>query len=211
MADFPGYLPTDASEAGLARALDREGKIPRAVEALGAVAGRDVVLIGGGELRAAQLADLGARVTTASAEGWRTLPPDSADVVVSFWAAFSPERADWPDEVRDSERVVRPHGRVLAVHDYGRDDVGRLLADPDRERRLVAWSDRRGPFLGLGFRVRVLHCWWTFDSLEDARRLLVGAFGPPADDLAASMTRPRLSHKVAVYHRTVADAAARDG
>ena len=63
MADLPFELGTGLDEQ-LARVLDVEGKIPRAIETLGPVEGRDVVVVDGSEgLRARQLESLGARVT----------------------------------------------------------------------------------------------------------------------------------------------------
>jgi hypothetical protein len=89
------------------------------------------------------------------------------------------------------------------VHDYGRDDVSQLLDDEAREREQVAWSRRDGWFLLHDFKMRVLHCWWTFESLEAAHDLLVGAFGPSGTAVVSEMRRPRLEYKVAIYHRTM--------
>ena len=74
----------------------------------------------------------------------------------------------------EAGRILRPGGRLLVVHDYGRDDVSRLRGDATRIR---AWSRRDGPFLRGGFKVRVVHCFWTFDSIEDGQRFLADAFG----------------------------------
>jgi hypothetical protein len=90
----------------------------------------------------------------------------------------------------------------MLVHDYGRDDVWSLW--PARRDRLVLWSQRRGPFLGAGFRVRVIHCWWTFESIEQARELLAAGFGDAGVELAGRMKRPRLEYQVAIYHRSIA-------
>jgi len=65
------------------------------------------------------------------------------------------------------------------------------------------WSRRDGPFLGNGFKIRVVHSWWTFDSLEEARDLLVESFGAAGERVGAELTRPRLSYNVAVYHRSL--------
>ena len=65
----------------------------------------------------------------------------------------------------------------------------------------TTWSRRDGPFLRDGFRIHVVHCFWTFDSLDDARSLLHDAFGPAGDELALRLRRPRLAWNVAVYHR----------
>ena len=190
MADLP--LSLDAALAGrLARALDREAKIPRALEALGPVADRDVTLLDGGDgLRAAQLRELGARVR------WDD-EPAAADVVIGLWNAVPGAE---PAAVAEAEALARPGGRLLVVHDYGRDDVSTLLGDPPEP---LAWSRRDGPFLAAGFRVRVIHCFWTFDDLDELRSFLAEAFGAAGETLAATLQRPRLSYNIAVYHRTV--------
>ena len=95
--------------------------------------------------------------------------------------------------------MLRPGGRLLVVHEYGRDDISRL-GDPELPE-YGSWSRRSGPFLRGGFRIRVIHCFWTFASREEADELLGSAFGDPGRALAASIPRPRLSHKFAVYHR----------
>jgi hypothetical protein len=190
VADLPFAL--DGSLAGrLARALDREGKIPRALEALGPIADRDVALLDGGEgLRADQLRELGARVRWDDA-------PGAADVVVGLWTAV---RGGDPADIAAAERLARPGGRLLLVHDYGRDDVSRLLDEPPEP---LAWSRRDGPFLANGFRVRVIHCFWTFDDPDELRAFVVDAFGAAGEAVAATVQRPRLSYNIAVYHRTV--------
>jgi hypothetical protein len=192
MADLPLELD-GALTARLARALDVEGKIPRALEGLGPVAGRDVLLLDGidGGIRAGQLADLGARLQLRGEE------PGSFDVVVSCW---TPLRGPDPDGVAAAARLLRPGGRLLVLHDYGRDDVSRLTGDDRPEYGL--WSRRDGPFLADRFKVRVIHCFWTFDSTEDGQSFLAAAFGTLGEAVGAEMTRPRLSYNVAVYHRT---------
>ena len=48
------------------------------------------------------------------------------DCIVGLWTAF---RGLTDDERREAARVLRPDGRLLVVHDYGRDDVSRLRGD----------------------------------------------------------------------------------
>jgi hypothetical protein len=185
----------------LGRAVDREAKIPRALDALGPTADRDVlVLDGSAAVPAARLVGGQARVTAISATQLETPDPSvmdgSADVLVVGWSTF---RGPSESDLAAAERWLRPGGRLLVVHDYGRDDVSRLF-DPRPE--YGDWSRRDGPFLGNGFKIRVVHSWWTFDSIEDTRAFLVDAFGQRGADVAASLTRPRLSYNVAVYHRT---------
>lgn len=205
------------------RVVDAEGKMAAALEALGPIAGRDVVILDSGRgFRARQLCERGGRVVAVVAPSLGAeagaafdgepspdvrfsvgtpeatgLADESADVVVSFWSAFH-----GPDSrhLAEAERVLRPAGRLLVVHDYGRDDVCALWRDDFAQQ--IEWSRRNGPFLGGGFRVRVVHCRWTFESLEEAATLLGAAFGDAGAALASSMKRPRLEYNVAVYHRT---------
>jgi SAM-dependent methyltransferase len=224
MADLP-FDPGSADLlARLAASIDVEGKIPSALETLGPLSGRDVVLVdGAGGLRARQVAALGARLTvlvgsvaeavplenlgvdvpvvagTSTALG---LPDASADVVLACWSAF---RGPSPAEVAEADRVLRPDGRLLVVHDYGRDDVSGLRGDLPE---YGSWGRRDGWFLKNGFKIRVIHCFWTFDSMDETTAFLVDAFGETGAAVAAKLKRPRLSYNVAVYHRPRGGAAA---
>jgi hypothetical protein len=198
VADYPIALEGALADE-LARAVDAEGKILRALDGLGPVSGRDVVLVGdAGGLRHRQVAELGARVIAVRALGaaTRKLPSGSVDVVLAWWSAF---RGINPVEVREAERLLRPGGRLLVVHDYGRDDVSRLRGDLPE---YGDWSRRDGPFLSVGFKIRVLHCWWTFESPDELEAFLGAAFGIVGRAVASQLRRPRLSYNVAIYHRS---------
>ena len=198
MSDLPVALRPDLA-LQLAGALDRESKIVRGLEALGPIASRDVLLVDAAQSSiGAGLVALGARLMHAPLSKPLRLPAadDSMDVVVGLWSAF---RGIEASELAEVDRVLRPDGKLLVVHDYGRDDVSRLFGDRPEHG---AWSRRNGPFLSSGFRVRVIHCWWDFDSLEAATAFLGEAFGDPGVELAATLKRPRLSYKVAIYHRS---------
>lgn len=199
MSQLPVNLAPDLA-ARLRSAFDPEAKVARALEALGPVADRDVLVIDGDESPVTRgLQSLGARVTPAALSAPLRLPGSdaSADAVVGLWSAF---RGPSPVDQAEVDRVLRPGGRQLAVHDYGRDDVSRLFG-ADRPE-YGAWSQRTGPFLRGGFRIRVLHCWWAFESLDEARAFLVAAFHERGEAVAADLRRPRLAYNVAIYHRT---------
>ena len=224
VADLPVELAEEVA-ARLLRSFDLEGKIPAALEALGPLRSRDVVLVDGAKgVRARQLADLGARLTvlerpprlaelqsvlagtsgiqvSAGTSASLGVPDDSVDVIVAYWTAF---RGSSPAEVAEADRALRSGGRLLVVHDYGRDDVSRIRGDlPEYSE----WSRRDGWYLKNGFRMRVIHAFWTFDSLAEARALLVDAFGQAGETVADTLRRPRLSYNVAIYHRSRADRA----
>jgi SAM-dependent methyltransferase len=199
MSDLP-FIPADPGlRERLAACLDVEGKIPRTLDALGPVAGRDVVIVDDpGERSAAQLQALGARARSVSrpaAEVALDAADGSADVVVGCWSVF---RAPGPEEIAEADRVLRPDGRLLVVQDYGRDDVSRLRGDLPE---YGAWSRRDGPYLTNGFRVRVVHCFWTFESTAQTASFLTDVFGDTGARFAATLRRPRLSYNVAIYHR----------
>lgn len=203
MPDLSIALPSTELEEAFLRVVDAEGKVPAALEALGPVIGRDVVVLDAGHgFRVRQLEEIGARVAAfqfplsddAAGElaGW----VGRADAVVVPWSEMATPGSQF---LAEAGALLRPGGRLLVIHDYGRDDVWGLR--PEQCERAVAWSHRRGPFLGDGFRVRVLHCWWTFQSAEQARELLVAGFGPLGADVADRMKRLRLEYTVAVFHR----------
>ena len=198
MSDLPVALPSRL-EAIFVAGFDRAGKLVAALDALGPIADRDVLLVGasGGPI-VDQLTTLGARLTPVElTDPLRLDAPDaSADVVLGLWSAF---RGVDAAEIAEVDRVLRPGGRHLAVHDYGRDDVSQLHGD---RPEYGTWSHRLGPFLTGGFRVRVVHCFWEFDSQEAATQFLSDAFAEAGAALAATLKRPRLSYNVAVYHRS---------
>jgi hypothetical protein len=205
VSDLPVTLPEPLAHR-LALALDVEGKIPRALDALGPVSDRDVAVADGRPGRFAErLAELGARVKPVD---WRDTGGHQqdapwADALVACWSAF---RGVVPGEMAEAARIVRPGGRLLVVHDYGRDDVSQLHAAEGERPEYSLWSRRDGPFLANGFKVRVVHCWWTFDSVEAAQGFLEEAFAEAGGAVAAALKRPRLSYNVAIYHRTLGTA-----
>jgi SAM-dependent methyltransferase len=205
MAALPFDLPPPLA-ARLGAALDVERKLPRALEALGPLVNRKVVFVGmpRGPL-VAGLRELGVRARRRTDKGPLRLkvPDGSIDAVVASWSAF---RGVNQAELAEVDRALRPGGRLLVVHDYGRDDVKFLR--PAGIPEYTSWSRREGPFLRGGFKIRVIHCFWTFDSLDDARSFLADAFGDPGRELGEKLRRPRVAWNVAIYHRDRGAAAA---
>ena len=159
VADLPIDLGTGLDEQ-LARVLDVEGKILRAVETLGPVGGRDVVVVDGSAGSALDSSPLSAPASpssTATDDARYAVPDASADVVVAFWSAF---RDASTDEVARAARVLRPGGRLL---------VGPRLRPRRRRRaprdaaRARAVEPPRRTVPADGFKIRVVHCCWTFD------------------------------------------------
>jgi len=185
--------------ARLREAVDVEGKLPRALLALGLPAAGDVALLGDPDgWQAARLAAAGIAVRSVPlAEPLRlALPDGSLDAIVSLWSGFRGVDAAARD---DALRVLRIGGRLFVVHDYGRDEVSALR--PADAPEYTSWSHRDGPFLGDGFRIHVVHCYWTFATIEQAGELLTDAFGERGAAVRDALRRPRLSWNVAIYHR----------
>ena len=199
MADIPFELSAPLAQR-LRAAVDLEGKIPNALETLGPLTDRRVGFfdVPAGPLLDTICARAAEAVPIAPAAPLRIdRPHESLDAIVSLWSGFR-----GVDEVALAEvdRVLAPDGRLLVVHDYGRDEVSALV-DPDAPQYRL-WSRREGPFLrGGGFKIRVLHCFWTFSSVEDAQAFLGEAFGERGTAAGAALRRPRLAWNVAVYHR----------
>lgn len=180
-----------------ARAFDRERKLIRAIDELGQIAGRDLAVVG--TIPAWLLGGLhtsGARVLDGSSG--EPTAPGGADVVLGAWSSF---RETHDVAITAALGLLRPGGRLLIVHDYGRDEIDGLMGDRPES---TTWSRRGGPFTEAGFKIRVVHCWWTFDAIDDAARFLDDAFGDAGTEFAATLRRPRLAHNVAIYHRDAA-------
>ena len=200
MSALPMALPTEL-ESTFVGALDPTGKLVAALGALGPVADRDVVVVDAPDGPIARRAHRRGRAAerrsiSQARSGWHSMMgrPTSSSACGPRSAASTGQRSP------RSDRVLRPGGRHLAVHDYGRDDVSRSPRRAPRVRRLEpahrAVPRRRLP--------------------RPRRALLLGvrvagrghdASCPPRSASAGrrsrrTLKRPRLSYNVAVYHRT---------
>jgi hypothetical protein len=198
VADYPIDLPGDIVER-FGHAFDVEERIPRALDALAPLADRDVLLLDSPPdgLRASQLRARRGRVAVVGEA--TVVEPAMADIVVGLWSTL--DRPGTPSE-RAALDCVRPGGRILAIHDYGRDEVHALIDTPGGADESTSPERREVPFLAEGWKVRVIHCFWTFGSLDEARTF-AGSFGGRGRTFAVALRRPRLSHNLAVFYRSV--------
>ena len=100
MPDLSVVLPSPELEDEFLRVVDVEGRLAAALEELGSVAGRDVVLLDAGRgFRKRQLEEIGARVTALAFADPRNeaavcariseLPVGEADVVLVPWSELA--------------------------------------------------------------------------------------------------------------------------
>jgi hypothetical protein len=102
-------------------------------------------------------------------------------------------------EIAEVDRVLRPGGRHLAVHEYGRDDVSRLHGD---RPEYGAWSQRTGPFLSAGSRCASSTASGTSTRWTRRRASWPRPSVPPARRWRRRSSARGCPGDVAVYHRS---------
>jgi hypothetical protein len=208
VSDYPPGLPGEIV-ARYGHAFDVDDRLFRAIDALAPIDGRDVLLLAASDdgPQASRVVARGGRVSTTMDAS--TSLPGSADIVVGLWPELPTDGA--ASVLEDAlVTLARPGGLALVVQDYGRDDRGALTSTAATTSATTSVPDpsmtpgrREAPYLARGWKVRVIHCFWTFATLDEARGF-VGTFGEPGQILAARLRRPRVSHNLALLHRTTA-------
>ena len=204
--DFPLRLSNPVALPELERVLDREAKIPAALETLGRLSESRLLLVRPEFTFAQELIERLAATATIDSLPAPAIENGSIDAIVTWFDGVAPAAVDCgaaQGQADDAERILAPGGRLLVVHDYGRDELTPLEGDADAEALRIDWSRPKGWFLTRGFKVRVLHCWLTFESMEEAGAVLGRAFDREPASIEAELRRPRVEWKVAVYHRTM--------
>ena len=130
-------------------------------------------------------------------------------------AGYEEDRASAESLLKAAE-IRWPNGsRLIAIPanpDTARGYSANLLLDefafhenPDAIWRAI-YPSISNPLKG-EFKIRVLHCFWTFASIEEAQDFLAESFGERGTADGAALRRRRLSWNVAVYHRARGGAA----
>ncbi len=190
-------------------AMDRPGRVSRALHLLFPRQGRLLDIGAGDGFMASELSAHGRKVVALepnpgmldrkSSLPWvrgdaEALPFRSAcfDGAFATWAYFFPSNHSIDAAVREAERVVTPDGVIAVVNNLGGDEFCRLSP------RDIAVPV--GPFEKLGFSLEVIDTCFEFDSLEQARELLGFYFGARGRDGA----RLRLGYRVGLFYKRLA-------
>ena len=194
--DLPYQLP-DPGAGLLLSALDVEGKITRALQALGPVAGRDVALVGPADgVLAGRLAAADARVEPVAFQDGR-LPLDATRPM------------SWPRRGVPSAAWTRPSSLRPIASSGPAAGCWCCMTTAVTTSRISA--TRRFPNTPRGAGVTDRSCGAASRSVSSTAsgrgrrsttpRPTLVCFGTPGEELAAALHRPRASWNVAVYHR----------
>jgi hypothetical protein len=196
--DLPFALRDPARADELSLALDPEDRLARGIVRLaglgGSSAGSPAVILGGARWLVPRLERLGVTATAGADDPvGGALPAGVFDAVVGGWGVL---RGTEAPELAACERLLRPGGRIVVLHDYGRDEVAPLLGTDRPE--IASWSRHGGPYLRGGWKLRVLHARIAVAGPSALAALLAGEVDP------GEVRGPGIHWKVAAYHRTAA-------
>lgn len=198
--DLPFGLRDTARADELVIALDPEDRLARGIVRLADLDGRTAIVLGGARWLVPRLERLGVAATAGADDpADATLPAgpaDGVDAVIGGWGVL---RGVGAPELVACERLLRPGGRIVVLHDYGRDEVAPLLGTDRPE--VASWSRHGGPYLRGGWKLRVLHARIALAGPEDLAALLAG---DRVEGGSGAPTGAGIHWKVAAYHRTAA-------
>jgi SAM-dependent methyltransferase len=209
----------------LQQAIDPDGRIPAAIQAMVPLEGRSLLEVGAGagdrSLQYARVASqvyaleqdarlyrmLRGRIKSARLAnvtpllgGPTAIPLDdgSVDIVYALWTGQFGTGGE--PGLRTAERVVRPAGHVIVAENYGRDDLSELWTAAEAEcETWPPWFEARG------YGCQVVETWWRFQQPEDAQSVIEALWGARARERLASTGQRELRYRVALYHKQIGD------
>ncbi len=203
----------------LQQAIDPDGRIPAAMQAVGPLEGQTLLEVGAGpgdrSLRYASLAShvyalerdpqafamlrgriksAGVTNITALQGGPESIPLETGAVslVYATWtAAFG---AGGEAALEEVERVTRSGGKVVIVENYGHDHLSRFWTEAEaRCESWLPWFEARG------YACRVVETVWRFPGPAEAQTVLGALWGAGVQDTG----QVEFQYRVAVYHKQV--------
>ncbi|WP_368505584.1 class I SAM-dependent methyltransferase [Alkalihalophilus sp. As8PL] len=109
------------------------------------------------------------------------------DAAYSTWAFFFEGVADLEKGLDEMKRIVKEDGLLVIIDNYGEDEFCSLSKNPIASN-VYYWVNK-------GFEYQIIHTSFSFDSVEEARKLLSFYFG----ENAASIDKTEFEYKVAMF------------
>lgn len=207
----------------MAQAIDPDGLIAAAMQAVAPIEGRVLLDVGAGvgdrtilyaqhaahvhalEPDPKALPILRGRIKSSGVANVTVVPAgadaipledDSLDVAYATWAYFFGPGSE--PGLREVERVVRPGGDIAIAQNYGHDELSRFW--PSSEAECEAWPSW---FAEQGLGCEIVETSWRFRTVDEALAVLEFLWGPQARAYVVENDKVEFGYKVAIYHRRV--------